>query len=83
MCRVHAELHNEGLHRRGVVNVRDFEPERLALLDGGINFGGRAPGIVFGERVDRSKKIDGGVGALNNPDSRIGFGGCCEGKEGA
>ena len=39
LCRIHAELHDERLHGGGVVDVGDFEPQGLALLDCGIDLG--------------------------------------------
>ena len=39
VCRIHAKLHDEGLHGRGIVDVGDFKPEGLALLDGGVDLG--------------------------------------------
>ena len=73
MSLIHTELHDERLHRRGVVDVGDFKPEGLALLDGCVDFGG-APGIIFLERVNGAEEINRGVRSLDDPDGGLGVG---------
>jgi hypothetical protein len=67
---VDTELENEGLHGCGVVDVGNFKPERIALLDGGVDFGG-VPGMIFVEGVDGAEEVDSRMRALGDPEGRF------------
>ena len=77
---VDTELHDERLHGCGIVDVGNLKPERLALLDGGVDFGG-VPGMVLVEGVDGAEEVDGGVRSLDDPDGGFGLRSGCTGSE--